>query len=556
MDWYTPMPSKVFQPGSTDNKSYDVENVPVVSVEQMRFSAGVVTPPPEQTGYWGGDKYYGGFGATQIFTADYYTLRARSAQLFTENLYARGIIRRMVTNEINTGLTLECIPDGDILGIDDETLADWAENVENRFTIWTKNPKLCDFEERRTFGELQRQMRIESLICGDVLVILDISRINGLPKVRLINGSNVQTPMDQTSLSEGHKIEHGVELDAMGKHVAYYVVQADNTFKRIPAWGPRSKRRVAWLVYGSDKRMDDVRGEPFLSLFMQSLKEIDRYRDSAQRKASINSVIAGFIKKTENKPGTMPLTGGAVRKGTVDVQDDTNSVRQFKMGQYIPGLYMEELQTGEEPVPYSTSGTDVNFGPFEDAIVNTMAWSAEAPPEIIKLSFTNNYSASAAAINEYKMYLNFKRMGIGETFTHPIYVEWFISENLTKKIIANGFLQSWRDPRQYDIYGAWIASDWTGAIKPSTDLVKQAKGYQMMVSEGWITNERAARELTGTKFRKNMKRIKRENELKVEAAKVLLELEQVLGPERAQAILHGGLLGISAEDCMIKEEIT
>lgn len=554
MDWYTPMPSKVTE--SEPQPVVGVEDVPVVSVHQMALSAGAVTPPPAQSGYWGGDKYPGGFGATQIFTTDHYTLRARSAQLFTENLYARGIIRRIITNEINTGLTLESIPDGDILGIDDEILADWAEDVENRFAIWAKNPKLCDFEERRTFGELQRQMRTESLICGDILVVLDISRVNGLPRIRLINGSNVQTPMDQTSVPTGHKVEHGVELDASGKHVAYHVVQADSTVKRVPAWGPRSKRRIAWLVYGSDKRMDDVRGEPFLSLMMQSTKEIDRYRDSAQRKATINSIIAGFIKKTENKPGTLAASAGAVRKDTVDVQDDTNSTRRFQIGQYVPGVFMEELQTGEEPVPYSTQGTDVNFGPFEEAIVSTIAWSSEMPPEILKLGFANNYSASAAAINEYKMLLNKMRMIIGETFAHPIYVEWFISENLTKKITANGFLQAWRDPRQYDIYGAWIASDWTGAIKPSTDLVKQAKGYQMMVSEGWITNERAARELTGTKFRKNMKRIRRENELKVEAAKVLMEFEQAVGPERAQALLHGGLLGISAEDCMIKEEAT
>jgi hypothetical protein len=53
-----------------------------------------------------GDKFAGGFGATKVFTPDYWTLRQRSEQLFHENLYARGLIRRLVTNEINTGLTL------------------------------------------------------------------------------------------------------------------------------------------------------------------------------------------------------------------------------------------------------------------------------------------------------------------------------------------------------------------------------------------------------------------------------------------------------------------
>ena len=53
---------------------------------------------------------------TQIQNIDYWTLRARSSQLFNENLYARGLLRRLITNEINTGLTPECCPDEEIIG--------------------------------------------------------------------------------------------------------------------------------------------------------------------------------------------------------------------------------------------------------------------------------------------------------------------------------------------------------------------------------------------------------------------------------------------------------
>ncbi len=71
-----------------------------------------------------GDKFPGGFGPTQLFTADYWTLRERSSQLFTENLYARGLIRRLITNEINTGLTPEATPDEQIIGVAEDSLAD------------------------------------------------------------------------------------------------------------------------------------------------------------------------------------------------------------------------------------------------------------------------------------------------------------------------------------------------------------------------------------------------------------------------------------------------
>ena len=228
--------------------------------------------PPERFTFLDGDKFPGGFGTTEYPIVDYWTLRARSAQLFHQNLYARGLIRRLVTNEINTGLTPECAPDEMILGVTEESLTDWTELCENRFLLWSKNARLCDYKNQETFGSLQRTARLESLICGDVLVVLRISKSTGLPQVQLINGSAVQTPL--ASLKD-KDIRHGVELDSKMRQVAYWVLQDDGTYKRIPAYGRTSKRRIAWLVYGTEKRLDDVRGQP-LTIFSFTVVERDR----------------------------------------------------------------------------------------------------------------------------------------------------------------------------------------------------------------------------------------------------------------------------------------
>lgn len=493
---------------------------------------------PWENSIFDGGKFAGGFGTTQIQLTDYWTLRARSAQLFNENLYARGLIRRLVTNEINTGLTPESCPDEDIIGVQEDGLNDWAESVENRFGIWGKNPELCDWKHKSTFGAIQRAARAEALISGDVLVVIRQSQRTKLPMVQLVSGNKVQTPLgDSVNLRKGHVIRHGVELDSVGRVAAHWVKQDDGTSKRIPAVGEKSGRRISWLVYGCDKRLDDVRGQPLLSIVLQSLKEVDRYRDSAQRKAVINSILALFIKKTEDKPGTLPVTGGAVRRDKAVTTDSDGGKRQFNLASQIPGLVMEELQTGEEPVLKGGEGTDVNFGIFEEAIIQAVAWANEIPPEILRLAFSNNYSASQAAINEFKIYLNKVWSDWGETFCTPIYVEWLLSETLLQKIAAPGLLESWRNPQQYDIFGAWISTDWYGSIKPSTDMLKQAKGSKMLVDEGWSTNAREARITTGTKFSKNIKRLKRENQLKVEAARPMAEFRQEFGAEEADAAI-------------------
>lgn len=499
--------------------------------------AGNVGPAPALNSYMDGDKFPGGFGATELQTIDYWTLRKRSAQLFNDNLYARGLIRRLVTNEINTGLTPEAAPDEEVIGVPEDSLNDWSETTENRFGIWGKQPEICDHQRRRTFGAIQRDARAEALVSGDVLVVLRTSPRTNMPTVQLISGDKVQTPFGGSErIARGHTVTWGVEQDPAGRIVAHWITQADGSSKRLPAFGVRSGRRISWLVYGTDKRLDEVRGQPLLALVLQSLKEIDRYRDSAQRKAVINSILAMYIKKTEDKPGTLPVSNGAVRRGAAQVTDGDGEKREFNLANQIPGVVMEELQHGEEPVGFHSQGTDVNFGVFEDAVVRTIAWANEIPPEVLMLSFSNNYSASQAAINEFKIYLNKIWADFGETFCTPIYVEWLLGEALRQKLRAPGMLEAWRDPARWAEFGAWITVDWYGSIKPSTDMLKQVKGSDLLVAGGYSTRAREARITTGTKFSKNVKRLKRENELLAEAARPALELEKEYGESAGEAM--------------------
>ena len=478
-----------------------------------------------------GNKFFGGLNSPEFVWTDYWALRLQSAKLFQQNLYARGIIRRLITNEINTGLTLEADPNNEILThLSDDDKNIWSENVESRFTIWGKNSQICDFKRKHTFGSLQRIARMEALVTGDVLVVIRQSQQTKIPSVQLISGNKVQTPFGHT-VRKGNKIINGVELDNNGRQVAYWVMQDNNTSKRLAAFGERSGRRIAWLIYGTDKRLDDVRGEPILSLVMQSIKEIDRYRDSAQRKALINSILAMFIQKDDDKAGSKPFSAQATKRSDTTLSNPDGSTRNFEIQKQIPGLIMETLQTGEKPVGFDSAGTDVNFPIFEAAIINAIAWANEMPPEVLKLSFQNNYSASRAAVNEFKMYLNRSRSERAEEFGIPIYTEWLLSEVLLGKISAPGLLEAWRDPQKYEIFGAWIESDWAGAIKPSVDLNKEAKGYKEMIAAGLITRDRSSKELNGMKASRVAKQLVKENEALAKAYRPLLELEQEFGVE-------------------------
>ena len=510
--------------GMTGNAGYEApaqELSPVLDVNALdNFVGGVQST-------WGGDKFASGFGITKDYEiVDYWLLRKRSKQLFTENLYARGLIRRLITNEINKGLALEATPDAEILGLNRDDLAAWSENTERRFTIYGKNPEICDHRRARTFGALQRQARMMALISGDVLVLLR-QGTSGLPTVDLIDAEHVSDPASDTLIraahNRGNEISNGVEIDKSGRHVAFFIRQKNGIHRRVTSLGARTGRRQAWLLYGTERLIDDVRGQSLLALVMQSLKEVDRYRDAEQRAAVINSMIAVWVEKTEDKMGTLPLTGAAVRKDTITTQNDSQGRKDVDFSQNMPGMMLQELQHGEKPTSYDTRRPNVNFGTFEAAIVNAIAWANEIPPEVLTLAFQNNYSASRGAVNELKMYLDMKRTAFGEEFNNPIYQDWLISETLNGNIVTPGLLEAWRDPSAWDKFGAWMLADWSGAIKPNVDLLKEVKAYKELVAEGWITNDRASRELTGSKFSKNVQQIGGENVRKVEALQPLID---------------------------------
>ncbi len=491
--------------------------------------ATVQTLAPWRYGINDGEKFPGGFGPTELLLADYWTLRARSVELFERNLYARGLIRRLVANVINTGLHLESTPEETLLGFPEDGLAGWSESTEIRFALWANEPQLCDFSERQTFGALQAEAYQEALIAGDVLVVLLQDQRTKLPRLRLIRGSSIQTPLGVGTFGEtknGTRIVHGVELDANNRQIAYWVRQPDGTSKRLPAWGEKSGRRLAWLVYASDKRLDDVRGKPILSLVLQSLKEIDRYRDNIQRKAVVNSILAMYITKDADKPGTRPMAGNAVRRGREAVVDTTSVERTFRTADLSPGLVIDELQVGERPEAFQLNGTTEAFGVFEEAILRSFAWHFGIPPEILMLSFGKSFSASQAAINELKMHLNPWRVTWGDTFCQPVYTDFLISAVLSRKIDAPGLIDAWSDAAKLDLFAAWTSADWAGQIKPAVDLVKLITAMDKACLAGFMTRARAAREVSGMKFSKVVAELKREQAELAEANAPLAALDK------------------------------
>lgn len=531
------------------NSSYSDRDQPVDATSFIKESYG--------NSFFDGEQFWGGITGKidEIAGLDYWTLRERSGNLFRTNSYAQGIVRRLVTNVVHKGLYPEFEPEESILGLVEDELVDWADERENQYRLFCQSKDIIDCKGYRIDGELQAQIYSEAFIDGDCLVICRQHK-TGLPQIQIVSGNRVRTPLDRIMDST---IVDGVHMDPNGRHLGFWIYHGteyiyDDKYTYVPAYGQQTGRHTAWLVYGPIKREDDVRGMPGLGCAIQPLNEILKYRGSAQLKADIGSRYVGFIKQTHGNIGASLLGKGAARRDTLQA-DSTGETPPTRVDRILPGTYLTRLRPGEEPFVYPNSGTDIGFPAFEAAIIAGLSWSFEIPPETLVLSYNSNFSASQAAIRELNMFLDKERERFASQHCQNVLEEWFVASVLLGKFQANGFLESLADPMNYDVKRAWMNVDWIGSIKPSLKLNDEVLANRNMVNEGWQTNARAARGLTGTSFDRNMRKLVKENRMKAAAMRPLLELQQEFGAKNVTEAL-GVLRAIDGDPAMeIRKEL-
>lgn len=428
---------------------------------------------------------------------DYYTLARRAYTLVTINEFARIAISRFVQFAIGTGLRLHPEPCKRFLKrkfnikLDDE----FAKDIRELWGLF-ENDKNVSSTRQDNIQSLANLAFINAFIAGDILVVKRIKNKN--LEYQLINGLSVQSFQKQNGDNE---IKNGVEIDASGKHIAYWVKPEDGGEPvRIKAYDTNG-RPIAWLVYASDKRLNAVRGYSPLAAIMQKLRKIGQYANSEVIAADANARFAAVIEHEKESNGLNPLKGKSLIGRSLQNTDNKDGkennpliqqeIRKFResLKKISSGIFFN-LPKGQKMSSFDTKRPNVNYTSFLDGSMKYIYASLGIPFEIATLLFSNNFSASRAALKIFELIIEYMRkFCIVDNFYQTIYEQFFELECLKGNIYAPQYLKLKNDLGYMD--NAYTKAKFIGQKIPHIDEVKEANAVIAKLRAGLITFEQA-----------------------------------------------------------------
>lgn len=471
-----------------------------------RMYQGQQSVDPYQSSVFDGGDFQFGFGPTTQYSIDYYALRERSEQLLIDNPYALGVMSRIVTAFVNTGVHPEIQPKEQILGLDQGALEGFTMMGEQRFDVWSESPEMCDHAGMHTFTELQQLIELEAMVGGDVLVVLRANRKYRTYSIQLIKAGAVQSPTGTKYANKmnGRKVHDGVEVDRNGNEVAYWYNTEEYQSARVNAIDRTSGFRRAWLVRVSRARLNRYRGIPLLANVLQLLADVNRLRASALRQAYVASLLSVFIQKTApGMPSLSALGAGINRRADGSTLSDERDYDrpEPQLIQPTEGMILTRLAEGETPVAFnSAQATNTNLATFIEIMLEAVSLAWNVPVDTLRMKYDKSFSASTSANMDLQHGAAefWERRG-NECYSHVLRL-WLLREIVDGRIDEPRVIDLLGDAMYRTEFKAYFSFRWYGSVKPSPKLTEQVQAYSDAVDRGWVTNAEVARTVFGNKF--------------------------------------------------------
>ena len=218
------------------------------------------------------------------------TLRSLARDLTRNNPWARRGLQVIANNTVGWGIVPKPVGPGAAKAA--ELWKRWGETTD------------CDADGRLTFYGIQRQALQTIAESGEVLIRRRWRRLeDGLAvplQLQLLEPDFIDTTQDNRRGVAGGPIIHGVEHDALGRRVAYWLFEkhpggamAAGSSKRYPAED---------ILHGyRQERPGQVRGVSWFAPVLVRMRDFDEFEDAKLMGAKIAACFAGFVEDVDGE---------------------------------------------------------------------------------------------------------------------------------------------------------------------------------------------------------------------------------------------------------------
>lgn len=386
-------------------------------------------------------------------------LRDRCRELARNNDYAKRYISLMKTNVIGEmGIQLQADsknPDG--------TDDDAANNqIEREWELWCKKGN-CTVDGKYSWIDCQ-DIVLESMATeGEVLIQLVNDKRNPWGfAIKFLDNDMLDEEYNET-LSNGHEVRMGVEVDQNDKPVAYWLWDFNQYDYLVKYPHSRKRRRIPAgeiIHMFKSQRPNQNRGVPPMATSILDLQMLDGYIEAELTSARVASSKMGFYQSAD----------GGEYKGD-GVEDKHTPLQQVE-----PGIF-ELLPPGMTFQSFDPQHPTSQFKDFIKQVLRAVASGTNVSYASLSNDLESvNYSSIRQGALEERHHFKKEQRFVIEHFLQPVYERWLLMA-MTKGKLSLPVAKFEKFSR-----AKWMPRGF-GYIDP----LKEVQSYILAINNGFMT---------------------------------------------------------------------
>jgi len=337
-------------------------------------------------------------------------MRRRSREAVRNNGFASGAITKLVTNIVGTGIKpLSQAPDPAFREKAQALFAAWANHSDADGTQGWYGQQAqavrCWLEAGEVFVRLRPRLPKDNLAVSLQLQVLE-------PEMCPLNWAGIAP--------NGNYYKGGIELDAIGRRVAYYFY--DQRPGEINDWNPGVVKRIPAeqiLHVFKPLRAGQLRGVPHLTQAMIRLRELDKFDDATLLRQQLSAMFVAFLEHpTTDVLGEVPILGQEGIAGNQGTGDRPTLGLQ-------PGIF-QELNAGEKVTFSDPPDMQTGYVEYMKSQLRSACAAAGVPYEVLTGDMSGlNDRVMRVILHEFRRYVMAEQHEtVAFQLCRPVWAAW------------------------------------------------------------------------------------------------------------------------------------